>query len=378
MRILHLIDSGGVYGAERVLLYLAREQRRQGHQAFIGSIGRPGTPEAAIETLARSWDLPVVPIRIPRLPTVAVMNSLLGTIRVLKADVVHSHGYRSNILLGPVPRRWRGPMLSTLHGRTGVRRFSAMRLYERLDHWALRRVDCVVAVSRNMLNLPALRRVASTKLRVIANGIPPREARMADLAASNATALPTPVTAFMHRRPTLVAIGRLSAEKAFGLLLDGFAQARAQSGSAHQLLIAGEGPERELLSSRISTLGLQENVYLAGYIEGAERLLQDAAGFVMSSLTEGLPLVVLEAMQWRVPILATSVGAIPELLGGGTRGHLVAPGDIAALAHGLRNMMLAPQAAADVEVALAHAAVSQHYTSARMAEEYFSAYGAIA
>jgi glycosyltransferase involved in cell wall biosynthesis len=267
-------------------------------------------------------------------------------------------------------------MLTTLHGWTGAGRLSAMRLYEQLDHWSLRRIDAVVAVSGSMRKLPALERLAASRLRVIENGIPPLEVRMADLAASHAPPVPAAVTAFMRRRPTLLAIGRLSHEKAFGLLLESFAQARAQSGPGRQLLIAGEGPERERLASRISVLGLQEDVYLAGYLEGADRLLKDAAGFVMSSLTEGLPLVLLEAMQWRVPILATAVGAIPQLLGDGSRGQLVAPGDAPALAAGLRNMMASeePQAAG---VALASAAVSQHYTSARMAAQYLAAYAEI-
>ncbi len=375
MRILHLIDSGGVYGAERVLLYLCREQLRQGHEVSIGSIGRPGAGENALEAQAKTWDVSVVPIRIPRLPSVGVVRHLLATKRLLKADLVHSHGYRGNILLGPVPRSWRGPMLTTLHGWTGGGRFSAMRLYEQLDHWSLRRIDSIVAVSGSMLKLPALARMAPSRLRVIENGIPPLEVRMADLAAGHAAPLPAAATAFVRRRPTLLAIGRLSHEKAFGLLLESFAQARAQSPSSHQLLIAGEGPEREALVRRIGALGLQEDVYLAGYVEGADRLLKDAAGFVMSSLTEGLPLVLLEAMQWRVPILATAVGAIPELLGDGSRGQLVAPGDAAALASGLRKLM-APEDPG-LGVALAHAAVSQHYTSARMAAQYLAAYGEI-
>ena len=75
-------------------------------------------------------------------------------------------------------------------------------------------------------------------------------------------------------------------------------------------------------------------------MDGADRLLAAAAGFVMSSLTEGLPLVLLEAMQWRVPILATAVGAIPELLEGGRCGRLVAPNDLAALTHGLQGLKI--------------------------------------
>ena len=64
MRILHLIHSEGVYGAESILLYLAREQQRRGHEPFVGSIRDPGTAETQFEVLARSHELPVVPIRI--------------------------------------------------------------------------------------------------------------------------------------------------------------------------------------------------------------------------------------------------------------------------------------------------------------------------
>src|SRR5204863_232792 len=124
------------------------------------------------------------------------------------------------------------------------------------------------------------------------------------------------------RRPTLVAIGRLAPEKRFTLLLEAFARARSQSGGSHQLLIVGEGPERRVLARRIAVLRLAGSVRLAGYVDGADRLLARAAGFVISSRTEGLPLALLEAMQWRVPILASAVGAIPELLDEGRRGTL--------------------------------------------------------
>ncbi len=102
------------------------------------------------------------------------------------------------------------------------------------------------------------------------------------------------------------------------------------------------------------------------------------AGFVMSSITEGMPLVLLEAMQWRAPILATSVGAIPELLDQGRRGRLVAPSDLLALTEGLQNMMSAGGSAAEQGVAAARAAVLQRFTSVRMVDEYLGAYWAIA
>ena len=76
MRILHLIHSEGIYGAELILLYLAREQQQRGHQPIIGSMRDPGTPETPFEALAASWGLTVVPIRIAPRPTPAVIRVL--------------------------------------------------------------------------------------------------------------------------------------------------------------------------------------------------------------------------------------------------------------------------------------------------------------
>jgi glycosyltransferase involved in cell wall biosynthesis len=378
MRILHLIHSEGVYGAESILLYLAREQQQRGHEPFIGSIRDPGTPETPFEALARSRGLAVVPIRIAPRPTPAVVSSLLGTVRALAPGALHSHGYKANVLLALVPRRRRAPMLATLHGWTNTRALTRMWLYERLDRLALRRLDAVVVVTRSMLGLPALTGVSAARRRVIENGIPPLAVRLGDLSARGAAPLPAELVQFMAQRPTLLAIGRLSAEKGFALLLEAFARARASTAAAHQLLIVGEGPLRAVLAHRATALGVSGSVRLAGYVDGADRLLEHAAGFVMSSLTEGMPLVLLEAMQWRTPILATAVGGVPELLDEGRRGWLAAPNDIAALTLGVQGMMSAGAAVVDERVAAAHAAVSQRYTSARMADEYLEVYAAIA
>ena len=376
MRILHLIHSEGVYGAELILLYLAREQQQRGHEPFVGSIRDPGTHQSPFEAVARSWGLPVVPIRIAPRPTPGVVRSLLRTVREVAPDVLHSHGYKPNILLGFLPRRLRGPMLTTLHGWTGAPAFSALWLYERLDRLSLRRIDSVVVVTRRMLEVSALQGVHATRRCVIENGIPAREVRLADLEIRGAAPLPDELVEFTARQPTLVAIGRLSPEKGFMLLLEAFARARSQSARTHQLLIVGEGPERQVLANRIAALRLTGIVRLAGYVDGADRLLAGAAGFVMSSLTEGLPLVLLEAMQWRVAIVATAVGAIPELLDEGRRGRVVAPNDLAALALGLQSLMSGGSGADDT-VGSASQAMSGHYTSARMAQQYLEAYEAI-
>ena len=156
MRILHLIDSGGVYGAERVLLYLAREQQRQGHSP-AWQHRSPGARQPLIEVAGAIGESPWCPIRIAPRPSPAVIRTLLGTIQRCEADVVHSHGYKANILLGPVAAPAARTMLATLHGWTGGRPFSAMWMYERMERWAaLPRIDSLVVVTRGMLNLRRL------------------------------------------------------------------------------------------------------------------------------------------------------------------------------------------------------------------------------
>ncbi len=373
MRILHLIHSEGVYGAELILLYLAREQQRRGHLVSVGSMRDPGTPETPFERLATGYGLNVIPLRIAPRPTPAVIGALRRCAREVQAQVLHSHGYKADILLGLVPRRARPPTVTTLHGWTSSGGLSMLGVYERLDRWAIRRLEATVVVARSMLALPALRSVAPGRRHLIENGIPSRTARLADLAACGVSAPPAALVEFMQQAPTLLAIGRLSAEKGFALLLAAFGQARPASAGAPQLLIIGEGPEHEALGREITALGLTAAVRLGGYVAGADRLLEHAVGFVMSSLTEGMPLVLMEALQWNVPILATAVGAIPELLGAGAAGRLVPAGDVAALAAGLAGLL---SGAAPPDAASA-ARLTAHYSSERMTADYLRLYEAI-
>ena len=365
MRILHLIHSEGLYGAERILLYLAREQQRLGHAPVIGSIADPGAPAGALEARAAALGLPVLPLRIAPRPTPAVVRRLLAATAGARPQVLHSHGYKANILLGFLDRARRGPMLATLHGWTAAPGLSRLRLYEWLDARALRHLEAVVVVARGMLSLPPRGGVAPQRRHVIENGIPPREERLAELAQLGVAPPPAALAEFMARAPTWVAIGRLAPEKGFDLLLRAFARALRAGPPARQLLIVGEGPERARLTQLIVDLGLGEQARLAGFLEGAERLLEHAAGFVMSSHTEGMPLVLLEALQWRRPLIATAVGAIPELLQQGALGTLVAAGDEAALARALGAQELRASAA------------PPPWSSRQMAERYLETYAAI-
>src|SRR5512134_1173933 len=104
MRVLHVIDSGGIYGAEAMLLDLMRQQRLRGLQPLLCSTGERGDPEKAIERRAAQLGVPVFTVRFRTMSTLSGGYEILGVARREAADILHLHGYKESILVGFVPR----------------------------------------------------------------------------------------------------------------------------------------------------------------------------------------------------------------------------------------------------------------------------------
>jgi hypothetical protein len=119
LRVLHLIDSGGLYGAERMLLALVAEQIRQGLAPMILSAGDPGIDDKPLETEARRLGLPVTAWRMRPGLNLREAWRIATWARSGRYQVLHAHGYKFNILLALLPRRVRGRdsvFVTTLHG----------------------------------------------------------------------------------------------------------------------------------------------------------------------------------------------------------------------------------------------------------------------
>lgn len=138
----------------------------------------------------------------------------------------------------------------------------------------------------------------------------------------------------------LVFVGRLDAVKGVSLLLQAFAAARSDYPNAH-LTIAGDGPARNMLEAQAKALGVQAAVQFAGYLDesAVTALLDDADMLVLPSFAEGVPVVLMEAMASRLPVIATQVGGVPELVDDGLSGFLVPPGDVENLTVRLRALL---------------------------------------
>lgn len=317
MKILHLIDSGGLYGAEKMLLALVSEQLKQGLEPTILSAGAPDIEQKALEAEARRLNLPVIPWRMKPGLNLKEAKRIIAWAKKQGFNVIHSHGYKFNILIGIWPQRMRLPVITTLHGYVRAPRFSRIWLYEMLDRMVLPRMDAIVLVDEQMKAVLGLMQ-DSERVYTISNGV--------DIAAIEQQAEDEPSPEISHflqtNSPVILGVGRLSREKAFEQLVEAF------SAFSHRypdsgLLIVGEGNCRPALDALISYHDLQDKVLMPGFCGNVPALMARASVLVIPSMTEGLPITLLEAMALGLPVVASAVGAIPTALDDGEGGWLV-------------------------------------------------------
>lgn len=364
MKILHVIDSGGLYGAEKMLLGLAAQCCKLGHAVTIGTIVAPQDESDALGEAADRRGLEHRQFSMNDGLNLRGARDILRYADEQGFDIIHTHGYKANILLSLVPGRRRPAMVCTLHGWASAGRRGRIWLYETLDRLLLRRLDRVVVVSEPMRKVAA-RYVAQDRLSVIPNGI-----ELPDPGGE-------PVTAGMRyergrgQAVRILAIGRLSYEKGFDRLVEATRTLVAE-GMNLIVTIAGDGDCRAELERQIATAGLEGQVRLEGYVSDVDGLYRNSDLFVLCSRTEGLPLVLLEAMSHGLPVVATPVGEIPVVLGHGRFGCLLDDGSAQALADGIRRV--AGSAERGDLAARASAHVRREYSVETMVSRYCHIY----
>ena len=364
IKVLHLIDSAGLYGAEKMLLTLVAEQRKRGLSPLILSAGAPEMGEKAIESEAKRLGLPVLPWRMK--PGLNLKQSLevCHWARQGGFQILHSHGYKFNILLGILPRFVRDvPLITTLHGYVNAPRWSKMWLYEKLDQRLLPRMDKVCVVSAHMEEQPALSRVVPEKLVVVENGLGTE---------ANLLSPPARLPATSSECFKILAVGRLSREKNFAALITALANDNLRKKNM-ELFIVGEGPLLPELEQLSRKYGISKKVHFLGYRKDVTTLMREASLLAMPSLTEGLPVTLLEAMRCQLPVVASSVGGIPKALEHGKAGILIKPGSPQSLTNTLERIV-----SGEINLgSLAQRArerFEQHYSAESMESQYMGLY----
>lgn len=297
-----------------------------------------------------------------------VFAELLRVCRRERVAIYHGHDYKTN-LLGLLLRRFH-PMrlVTTVHG--WVVHTARTPVYYRIDKLCLRRYERVICVSDDLVTECRCAGVSAQRLLLLENSIDlSAHARTRSIAEAKAR------LGFDPARPLIGAVGRLSPEKGFDHLLAAAAMLRA-SRSPAQLVIVGGGDEEPRLRAMIERLELGPDLRLAGFQADPRPYYEALDVFALSSLREGLPNVLLEAMAFGVPCVATRIAGIPRLIEDGVSGQLVRPGDTAALAAGLTELLNDDEMRQRLGVA-GRRVVEERYNFARRMERLAALYDEI-
>jgi glycosyltransferase involved in cell wall biosynthesis len=324
LKILHLIETPGPGGAEKALVDVA-----YGVSADYPSMGLEMCPGSWTGQELRKRGIEVLTLPLLRAFDFSWPRRFAAVLREHEIGCVHSHEFTGNCY-GTAGARLAGvPIVCTTHGKN----YWPEKLYRRLAYrWVARQADAFVFVSDDLAKFAAgVLGVDSSRLRIVKNGVDTHTYRRDPVARERVRA----ELGLSQDQPLVVAVGSLYPVKGHAILLEAFARTRAHDPAA-QLAIVGDGPLRGALEEQIRQLGLAGAARILGRRADIPDVLNAADLFVMSSLSEGLPLALLEAMAVGLPVISTAVGGIPEVVVPNQTGWLAAPADADDLAEKIR------------------------------------------
>lgn len=331
--VLHVLDTEEYAGRESVVEKLARGQCEAGADVRVACVVEEGTGDPPfLDAARREPPIPTDVLRIPPRAYLREWRSLVDVIRRVDPDVIHTHGYRPDVVGRAAAARTGAASVSTVHGLTGGGLRN--RLYETLQCLSLRWFDAVVAVSRGIAVDLRERGVGGGRIHVVPNAWGGRDDFLSRSEARGE--LSVGEGEFLAGW-----VGRVSREKGLDVLVEALKEPRLDDVTVS---VVGDGPRREALARRARDLPPGRQVRWHGAIPGAYRFFPAFDAFVLSSRREGTPMVLLEAMAAEVPVVATSVGGVPDVVTT-NEALLVPPEDAGALADALASVREHPRAA---------------------------------
>lgn len=382
LRVAQLIESLGLGGAEWLAVQIANARFAAGDLAYLYVMTEEGELSARVA--------PGVHTRYLRYERASIANPLAFASSVARGgrllsrqivqdgvEIVQSHLPGANYWGLMLQMRGVCPVIPTIHNNQEFRygredQVWRAKLRRRAYVEMLRRCPAVVAVSEGVrASLGAdlgLTPVELARVRVIANGVAIPESLDPALAQQVRMKYGIP-----SGDPLVVSAGRMTEQKNHVLLLEAMLRLR-RTGVRCRAIITGDGPLRAFLERRIDELGLADQVVLPGNVRDLTELMQGADVFVLPSLWEGLPLVLLEAMACGLPVVGTRIRGVAEVVEDGVSGLLVEPGDAGAMAQAIVTLLGSAErraafGAAGLEI------VRREYDFERVAEALGRLYG---
>ena len=357
VKIVHLISSGGFYGAENMVLTLLKQFRERDVEVSLCTLGVSSDGEPELARRARLLGIPVTHIACAGRFDITAVRSIAQHLRGYPTIILHTHGYKADILgyLATIGKSC--SIIATCHNWTKASH--ALTLYSVLDKLALSAFDLVVAVSPTVAKQLLRGGISPKRLSTIANGVN------------------LPENDRVTQRPQVhsLTVGmatRLVDDKGIGDLLQA-AHLILEKQRNVRFLIAGDGPLRPAFEQQANALGISASVSFLGFVKDMLSFYSSLDIFVLPSLREGLPMSILEAMALGKPVIATTVGAIPNVIADDVSGLLIEPGDVrglqAKLSHLIQNEALRSRLGNGARVV-----IESRYSATIMANAYLERY----
>jgi glycosyltransferase involved in cell wall biosynthesis len=336
-----LLDDTVVSGKVKPVLTLAgyardhRESQPSLEISMLTFVRGESDPEF-VRALARDG-FAIDVVRERRRFDLGVFRQLREIVARRKPHVLWTHGAKTHFLVRVAGLHRDAAWVASHHGYTATS--LTWRLYDQLDRWSLRGADSVIAACEAFaVDLHTRLRIPKARLSVHRSPIA-IDSTLATRAEhpSIRAALGLPANARI-----VLSVGRLSKEKAHADLIRAMPMVKRDCNFPVALVIVGDGPEERRLESLSAQLGVAGAVHLAGYQDDVSPYYEAADVFALTSSSEGSPNVLLEAMDAGVPILATSVGGVVEIIRHREEGWLVESGDVEAIARGLVALLVNP------------------------------------
>lgn len=330
-RILHLRTVSGTGGGpDKTIMNACRWLNDRGHVAEVFYIldhrHHPGT----IESLAEKHGVRFYSVTESSPVSLKTLFALRRTLVAGHYDILQTHDYKANVLARLLQRCGGYRIVATAHGYNQTTWRES--LYYAIERRLFRRIDGVVAPTRQMRRFLLSKGVPRQRITVIPNGV-----------------IPFTIQRSHRNRPTLrvLYLGRLSREKNPLLAVDAINILRHTMPNV-ELILAGDGPERSAVVNHIRQLNLQACVVMPGHVADPHCWLADADVLICPSRTECMPNAILEAMMARVPVVATAVGGVPEMIRHGIEGLLCQQHDANTLADAIFSVLSNPTLAKEL------------------------------
>ena len=332
IKLLAIVEARTITGPARNLIEFVPLARSAGIETVVATFLRKENANFFTERL-ESLSIPLFPLSEESPFDLSTIHKLKRLVSQVQPDLIQTHAVKSHFLvrLSGLPHSI--PWIAFHHGYTSTT--WRTDLYNELDRWSLKAATQMVTVSHASLDQLRSKGVPSERVKVIHNAVPTGYGvEMHDSSQTDAlrSSLGIPVG-----QKVILSIGRLSKEKDQVSLVEAMSELRGSL--SPYLVILGEGPEHKTIVEKTRLLGLTDKVILTGQQDHIGAFYSLADVVVISSRSEGSPNVLLEALAAGAPLVATSVGGIPEMVKDGEHALLVPHGNPRQMANSINRIL---------------------------------------